>query len=636
MRRHLLAPPRGLALTALALLGVLALLVGFVSTLFGLLRLPVMLRRLPNLGRSLASSWCDAPSVAVPYRPAPAPPRADAAGLYRIGNQLYRSPRMVALQQRLDWLVRDSATYRDIWWLLFSPLVSMVTVLLPTALVATGAGLLVLGRSGVDVPRVLFALVLAATGLLSGPKLLTLYGRWTRLLLAPRAHARPGQQGWTRLLARQGRAVVRLLLAAVLSVLCLLVAVGNLLCLVPGLGWPLPHFQRLSRALVGLRRRQMSAWAGVAIDSPYLPPPQPPQRREDGMYLAARTLYSSPRPVMRLRRYAWAMKDAATWRDLLWLLCEPVAALVAGLLVAATAGYGFVMLVWPWIWVLPLRPWVSYEPDRGWQLLTDLMPVLQSLPTAAGPVLGLLLTAAGCVAAPWLLWLHARWSRILLAPTKAARLSLRVQELADSRDEASDEQASVLRRIERDLHDGAQANWVAVGMKLDAVEQLIDEQPEAAKQLVVEARDSLGKGLRELRQLVRGIHPPVLAERGLGDAVLALTLDSPLEVDTAVDLPARAEAAVESAVYFTVSELLTNAAKHSRAERGRVELYVEDGRLRGAVCDDGRGGADPEGSGLRGLQGRLAPFDGTLSVTSPRGGPTRVDFELSFRHRPAP
>lgn len=147
--------------------------------------------------------------------------------------------------------------------------------------------------------------------------------------------------------------------------------------------------------------------------------------------------------------------------------------------------------------------------------------------------------------------------------------------------------------------------------------------------MLAQARQSSADALTELRELVRGIHPPVLAERGLGDAVRALALRLPLTVEVAVDLPGRAEAPVESAAYFAVSEVLTNAVKHSGADRIWIDLHHEDGRLRVTVTDNGKGGAVVgKGSGLVGLERRLGTFDGVLAVSSPAGGPTMATMEI--------
>jgi signal transduction histidine kinase len=153
--------------------------------------------------------------------------------------------------------------------------------------------------------------------------------------------------------------------------------------------------------------------------------------------------------------------------------------------------------------------------------------------------------------------------------------------------------------------------------------------PEMALKLLAEARESSGAALTELRDLVRGIHPPVLAERGLDGAVRALALTLPLPVDVHIDLPGRAEAPVESAAYFAVAEMLANVVKHSGARRAWLQIEHSGDRLIMIVGDDGTGGADPAaGGGMRGIERRLAAFDGTMAVTSPPGGPTVVTMEL--------
>jgi signal transduction histidine kinase len=217
----------------------------------------------------------------------------------------------------------------------------------------------------------------------------------------------------------------------------------------------------------------------------------------------------------------------------------------------------------------------------------------------------------------------------VLAPSGQAELQQRVRHLDRTRRETLDTGAAELRRIERDLHDGAQARLVAMGLTLDAAGRLLDSDPAAARALLIEARDASAKALAELRDLVRGIHPPVLADRGLMDAVRALALDSPLRVRVTGELDDRPPAPVESAAYFAVSELLANVAKHSGAPAAEVDVRHSSGSLRISVSDDGRGGADPlRGSGLSGVGRRLAAFDGVVVVSSPVGGPTMVTLEV--------
>jgi signal transduction histidine kinase len=209
------------------------------------------------------------------------------------------------------------------------------------------------------------------------------------------------------------------------------------------------------------------------------------------------------------------------------------------------------------------------------------------------------------------------------------RLTSRVQRLSETRTDAVDTAAAELRRVERDLHDGAQARLVALGMSLRAAERLFETSPGAALAMVGEAREMSSRALTELRDLVRGIHPPVLADRGLGDAVRALALETPVTTRLDIDLPGRLAEPVESAAYFAVAEVLANAVKHAQARIVEIHMRHNGDALRIAVTDDGIGGADPaKGSGLRGVERRLGTFDGILAVNSPLGGPTIVVIEV--------
>jgi len=208
-------------------------------------------------------------------------------------------------------------------------------------------------------------------------------------------------------------------------------------------------------------------------------------------------------------------------------------------------------------------------------------------------------------------------------------LTERIAVLESSRAGAVDVQEAELRRIERDLHDGAQARLVALGMSLGMAEQKLDTDAQAARELLAEARAGAGEALRELRDLARGIHPPVLADRGLEAAVRALAAGSPLAVSVSVTLPQRPKPPVESAAYFVVAEALANAGKHAKATHVDVHIAAGAGRLLVEVSDDGVGGADPAGGGLSGLCRRVQALDGTLSVLSPRGGPTTIRAELT-------
>jgi len=243
----------------------------------------------------------------------------------------------------------------------------------------------------------------------------------------------------------------------------------------------------------------------------------------------------------------------------------------------------------------------------------------------AAELQGLALIGFGC----WLVTQTFPEARRLLGLAPDAQLVKRVQRLAESRAVVVDTAAADLRRLERDLHDGAQARLVALGMNLRAAEKLIHSSPDAAAALVAEARETSARALTELRELVRGVHPPVLADRGLADAIRALALDSQLSVATDIDLPGRVPSPVETACYFSIAELLTNAAKHSGGREARIAISHEAGVLRTEVTDFGLGGADPaRGTGLTGIERRLAAFDGLLAISSPVGGPTIVVMEV--------
>ncbi|MEI2776842.1 MAG: histidine kinase [Tetrasphaera sp.] len=217
----------------------------------------------------------------------------------------------------------------------------------------------------------------------------------------------------------------------------------------------------------------------------------------------------------------------------------------------------------------------------------------------------------------------------ILEPDANALLEQRVADLTASRADTVDASAAELRRIERDLHDGAQARLVALGMNLGMAADLLEQNPQLARQLLQEARESTGAALGDLRSVVRGIHPPVLADRGLVGAVQALALDMAIPVTVDAALPARPPAPIESAVYFAVAECLANVAKHARAENAWIVIAASGSTLRAVVGDDGRGGADLHaGTGLRGIARRLGTFDGTMDLSSPIGGPTVVTLEV--------
>jgi signal transduction histidine kinase len=204
----------------------------------------------------------------------------------------------------------------------------------------------------------------------------------------------------------------------------------------------------------------------------------------------------------------------------------------------------------------------------------------------------------------------------------------RIEHLESARAGAVAVQETDLRRIERDLHDGAQARLVSLGMSLGLADQRFEADPEGARRLVREARTGVTDALAELRNLVRGIRPPVLADRGLAAAINAVVDRCPIPVDVYVDADPRPPDAIETAAYFVVAECIANAAKHADATRIAVRIERWNAQLRLEVIDDGRGGASANGPGLLGLRRRVEAVEGTLTVSSPDGGPTVIRSEM--------
>ena len=253
--------------------------------------------------------------------------------------------------------------------------------------------------------------------------------------------------------------------------------------------------------------------------------------------------------------------------------------------------------------------------------------------TFAGTFAALAAGVAMLLASPWL----ARWTSTLdLVIMRGLLGPGRVQQLLQTRTRAIDDAAATLRRLERDLHDGAQIRLATVAMSLGlATEKLGGDGPPAdlaqARELVASAHRGAKEALAELRDLVRGIHPPVL-DNGLGDALATLAAGSPIPTTLTVDLTIRPTPAIETIAYFCAAELLANAAKHSGARHVTLSVRQRGDRLSMRVGDDGVGGASPlAGGGLSGLTDRVSTVDGRLQVASPAGGPTRVTVELPLR-----
>jgi signal transduction histidine kinase len=308
------------------------------------------------------------------------------------------------------------------------------------------------------------------------------------------------------------------------------------------------------------------------------------------------------------------------WREIAYsLLLLPLGLLNLGVVLAAWCGSAALA-------ALPL--YVSHLP--GDTAKFGLFEVSQGLGSAAAALVGI----AGLVLlAPWatraLARLDLNAGRWLLGLRPHDELGARVSQLETSRAAAVDSAEAERRRIERDLHDGAQQRLVSLAMGLGAARERLDDDPEGGRELVAEAHEEAKAALKEIRDLVRGIHPVILEDRGLDAALSAIVARSPVPVELRVDVAERPSAAVESTAYFIVAEALTNVARHARAMQAVVTIARAGERLVVEVRDDGVGGATiGSGTGLRGLDDRVTALGGSMHVVSPAGGPTTLLVEL--------
>jgi signal transduction histidine kinase len=311
------------------------------------------------------------------------------------------------------------------------------------------------------------------------------------------------------------------------------------------------------------------------------------------------------------------VKDPASWKDFAWTLICGTLGFAISMIVVTLWGLVLGLVTLPaWYWALPDAANVGiYEIDTfPLALLTAVIGLL--LIPVAGWLVRALTVAELAIMRP------------LLRPSREEQLADRVEVLTSTRANAVSAQAAELQRIERDLHDGAQARLVALALNLGMAADKFDSDPEQARELLAEARGEARTALSELRDLARGIHPPILTDRGLESAVTALAARSPLAVTIQADVPERLPPAVEAAAYFVVAEALANAAKHSRALRVLVRLRVDAGQLVVEVADDGVGGADPDGGGLLGLRRRVEALDGELHIVSPASSGTTLHAEV--------
>ncbi|MEU5402696.1 sensor domain-containing protein [Streptomyces sp. NPDC005963] len=324
------------------------------------------------------------------------------------------------------------------------------------------------------------------------------------------------------------------------------------------------------------------------------------------------------------------LKSGTSWRNLLYALLHFPWAIVSSVVLATFWLTGWTLLLYPlWQWTFPTfgdAPGIQLYGDGSEQRTLYLDTPLE-IAMASGTGLAVVLVTG------WMIRGFSYVDRVmvsgLLGPSS---LATRVVELESDRGVVVDTAAADLRRIERDLHDGAQARLVALAMDLGLAKEKLLEDPDAAAAMVDEAHGEVKIALQELRDLARGIHPAVLTDRGLDAALSSVASRCTVPVAVDVDLVERPAAAIEGIAYFTVSELLQNISKHAQASRASVDVWQSQGRLMLQVSDDGRGGADVSaGSGLAGLAERLDAVDGILAVDSPVGGPTRVTAELPWR-----
>jgi hypothetical protein len=347
----------------------------------------------------------------------------------------------------------------------------------------------------------------------------------------------------------------------------------------------------------------------------------------------------APPPLTRPRRgmlgrLGAGLRDGPGWRAVAYTLLKPPIAVVELYAVFLWAD-GLANLTYPFWWGM----FRNHPPG------VRLSPVLVGTPfpgrvfhvgTYPGTFLAFAVGAAMVLAAPWVtraVTSADRWLiRALLGP---GRLAERVRDLEQTRALAVDDAAALLRQVERDLHDGAQVRLATLALHLGMAKEKLGDDGDppdvtGARELVDAAHRGAKDALAELRDLARGIHPPVL-DKGLADALATLAARSAIPVELATDIPVRPTPAIETIAYFCAAELLANAAKHSLANRIGLQSTGRDGLLLLRVTDDGTGGADPRGSGLSGLAQRVSTVDGRLEITSPPGGPTRITVELPLR-----
>jgi signal transduction histidine kinase len=319
--------------------------------------------------------------------------------------------------------------------------------------------------------------------------------------------------------------------------------------------------------------------------------------------------------------------ERATWRSLLYLLLLYPLGTLETVLGTQYMVFTIHLALAVFNWAVPGK----HRTAESYQTLFGIHA--DSVPTALlFTLVAILLLIAGIYLVVGLTHMHRALAGWLLWPSAAerqAQLEARIHALDESRARMLDAALMERQRIERDLHDGAQQRLVALAMDLGMAREKFAAHPEVAQELITQAHEEAKRALAELRDLVRGIHPAVLSDRGLDPALSALAARSPVPVTVNIDLQERLPAAVESTAYFVVAEALTNIAKHSGASQATVEVRCVGDLLLLDISDDGKGGAEPaRGTGLAGIADRVTALDGRFTLTSPPGGPTQVHTEL--------
>ncbi|HWM40013.1 MAG TPA: sensor histidine kinase [Streptomyces sp.] len=401
-----------------------------------------------------------------------------------------------------------------------------------------------------------------------------------------------------------GRSVPQCLVrlgAGLLSLITLPVLIGSAATCLVGIGFLLvPWEVRVLGRAADWERARLARLYGLPS------PATPPRPRNDGTGLLS------------------LLADARTWRDLRWTAAMSVAGTVLGLVAVP-------LMLLPVLGAAATGLWWLFPAGEPVRVLANIPVDSWTAAATLGVAQTLLGAALAVVGVPLLARTASALSRLLLEGGGKRQLAERVEDLSRTRSGAVDAHGSDLRRIERDLHDGTQAQLVALAIRLGLAERALEKDPKAAQALLGQAREGAEEAMTELRSVLRTMYPPILADRGLDGALSAVAARSAVPVRLELELPDTPPlpVPVETAVYFVVTEALTNVTKHSGATSATVTVRRDGERLHAEVRDEGRGGVDEQaGSGVTGMRQRVEAVDGTFHVNSPLGGPTCVRVDI--------